>query len=246
MVTASSPEAHHRQRSPMGDRVLPVARGEQKDVLLQPRDAAAQSRAEAHARISQIRTANIFQQRLEVAQAIEEQNWKRFVFLHHPRMWLPLFEKHASQMTDDVYWSLLSLIYCTLDTTAHAHGHFARLFSAARPGRRAAMSPAARELFEALPSDVRIYRGYAGPRGRGLSWTLSRDTANFFAIRAWERSCDEGTPLRPVVVRGMVSKSDISTVITAFDENEVVVEPKRVRAKRWRVIQSPQPTHSFY
>lgn len=194
----------------------------------------------------QIRTDSEEQLQHEAARALEAKDWQRFIFLRPPEWWLPLLETHAPAMPDAVFWSLLFRIYSSYDTTAWARVHFERLFQDARPGRHAAMSLASHELFDSLPDELPVRRGYAGPHWRGLSWTLSRGVAKFFALRAWERSCDAGTPLRPAIVCGTVSKSDIVTIITAFDEYEIVVSPDHVRARRRRVIRSPQRGYSLY
>ncbi len=48
-------------------------------------------------------------------------------------------------------------------------------------GRRAAMNDAELAVFDALPEIVMLYRGARSEQRQGLSWTLERSVAEFFA-----------------------------------------------------------------
>lgn len=89
-----------------------------------------------------------------------------------------------------------------------------------------------KEALEGLPEVVKIYRGgnsASTPFEEAMSWTLDVNVATFFACR---RGKDEG-----YVVEAEVSKKDI---IDAFlddrDEQEIIVDPTKVRVLQERSI----------
>lgn len=179
----------------------------------------------------------------EVAAARLAGDWDRFVFLHRSREWLDAFEAHAPEMSDAAYWPLLTKIYSTYSTVTWAKNRFLALFHAQRLGREASMCHISQDVFDALPSEVRVYRGFAGGDGLGMSWTLSRRIAKFFAYRAqeWRGSSTE----QPTVMSGVATKTDILTVICSRGEYEVVIDPKRVRRRRHRALRPCRDQDEF-
>lgn len=77
-----------------------------------------------------------------------------------------------------------------------------------------------RAAYEALPDEVEIWRGIDASVGNpeGLSWSLSREKAEWFANR-WK-------PADPAVYRAGVRKADILAVLLGRGEQEVVVFPE--------------------
>lgn len=88
-----------------------------------------------------------------------------------------------------------------------------------------------RAEFEALPDRVTLYRGISSSscRPSGLSWTLDRDVAHWFAARF--EHVDEG-----VVLRGTVVRSRILALFQERDESEVVVPPKYVYNRKYEAV----------
>jgi hypothetical protein len=86
----------------------------------------------------------------------------------------------------------------------------------------ATMTQDEQKEFAALPDRFSIFRGYALPRGTalGLSWTLDRGRAEWFARRfAGEHH---------FVAVGIVRKKDVLAFFSRRDEHEIVVFPKVV------------------
>jgi hypothetical protein len=73
-----------------------------------------------------------------------------------------------------------------------------------------------------LPEPLPIFRGYALPRGtpRGLSWTIDRERAEWFAYRFPAE--------RYLVAEGSVRKKDVLALFYGRDEREIVVFPDKV------------------
>jgi hypothetical protein len=88
------------------------------------------------------------------------------------------------------------------------------------------LSPAARSFYEALPDLVPIWRGCEGGRERGLHWTIRRALAEDFARGKRCRNRN------PTIVSAEVPKQHILAVFVDRDEDEVVVDPRRLRKVR--------------
>lgn len=184
--------------------------------------------------MNQIKTADPETREQVIAEAQAAGDWNRLVFLHSSRDWLDVFERHANEMPDAEYWPLLVRIYSTYASVSWAQERFLKLLSAPRPNRDLLMDAPSRHMFGSLPAEVRVYRGYAGATPFGISWTFSRRTARFFAYRAQEWG--GGLPHQPAVLRGLALKSDILAIICSCNENEVVIDPRKVRQRQRKVL----------
>ncbi len=79
------------------------------------------------------------------------------------------------------------------------------------------------ELFRSLDDVVTVYRGvtsYNAKNVKALSWTLNRDTAEWFA----HRFSEQGT-----VYEAQIPKEHICAVFLGRNEAEVIVDPKHLR-----------------
>lgn len=79
------------------------------------------------------------------------------------------------------------------------------------------------ELFRSLDDVVTIYRGvtsYNAQNVKALSWTLNRDTAEWFAHRFGE----QGT-----VYEAQIPKEHICSIFLGRNEAEVIVDPKHLQ-----------------
>ncbi len=162
-------------------------------------------------------------------------DWWRFVFLHEPGDWVPVFEMYASQIDDDSYWRMLRGIFSSLDTVAPHHESFRRLFARRPADVSVRMSDFEVQFLSKLPDPLTVYRGYAGPHPFGFSWTLNRSTAMFFAYRAQRRI---GENSQPCLLKGLARKQDVLTLILHKDEYEVVIDPHLVTEKK-RLLLKP-------
>ena len=94
----------------------------------------------------------------------------------------------------------------------------------ARKPAWAFFSPSQRQFFETLPPLVRVFRGCARLRVRGIAWTVDRAVAEDFArghrgIRVPE----------PVVASALIPKEHIFFVTNERQEKEVVLKPRQRR-----------------
>lgn len=93
------------------------------------------------------------------------------------------------------------------------------------------MNDGERMAYQAMEDPVTVYRGvtaYNAKNIRALSWTLNRDTAEWFAHRFGE----EGT-----VYEAQVGKEHILALFTGRNESEVIVDPKYLE----HIMEVPSP-----
>lgn len=82
------------------------------------------------------------------------------------------------------------------------------------------------EALGAQPEIIQIYRGVSDKRTRhkALSWTTSYKVAHWFAHR-WDKA--SGT--QPEVLKSSIRKSDVYMYTNDRNEEEIVVNPKRLK-----------------
>ena len=96
---------------------------------------------------------------------------------------------------------------------------FVKIFR--RADRTLLMDEEEQKQYSVLPEGITVYRGIRG-RGRleALSWTLDIDKAEWFAKR-WNKGGK--------VYSAMVKKEDVLAVFTSRNEDEIVVDFKKLR-----------------
>jgi hypothetical protein len=127
-------------------------------------------------------------------------------------------------MDHGMYWEALGEVWTDIEAPWPNRDIFLDLFRNDRPKRERMMKKGEHKAFAKLPKTITVYRGFIGRRGRGLSWTTSREKAIWFAKRFAE--VNEGTSQ---VMTGVVNKSDVLAFFTRRKESEIVVDPAMVR-----------------
>lgn len=138
------------------------------------------------------------------------------------------FRNVYAQIDDDVeYWRCLNLAFTAKEIhISDRKGWWLKLFEAKRGCRDAFMDSSEASLFRKLPNELTIYRGYQRGRGRtGISWTLVKETAAWFA-RRWPGKGE------PMVVVGRCNKTDVLGYTNGRNEQEIIINPANVRAMR--------------
>lgn len=81
------------------------------------------------------------------------------------------------------------------------------------------MNPAERAIYDSLPDSVTAYRGCKSAKGiKGLSWTLSRDVAEFFKDRFGKGK----------LYQAQINKADVIAYLNDRDEHEVIVDYRKL------------------
>lgn len=158
-----------------------------------------------------------------LAEALQEQNWGSYIFLHErPYRFDALLKIADAVASEQDFWDLVSTVWTDSENIWENHKAWVRLWTS-RANPHLAMEAKERDKLARLPETVTIWRGFNHPKGRlGLSWTLSESKARWFANRF-----SKGRT--PTVIRGEVGKTDILAYFANRGEQEIVVVPKTVR-----------------
>jgi hypothetical protein len=156
------------------------------------------------------------QKKAEVKIALKEKAWNRFVFLHERPYRLNAFLEIQDQLTDTQYWRLLADTWIDTENAWQNRAKWRKLFDSERPSSNYLMNETEDNAMRSLPEKVTIYRGSSFNNEKGLSWTLSKEKAEFFAQRFAQR--------RGKVYEQEVSKDQILALFFGRGESEVILK----------------------
>lgn len=128
---------------------------------------------------------------------------------------------------DKTFWTCLAAVWTNGEAPWANRKLFLQLFNAPRPHREYLMDADERKTFKKLPDELTIFRGFGGDRGKGLSWTLDREKAVWFAKRF---HAVHGRPGR--IIEGVCNKVDVIAHFTSRKESEIVIDPEKVRRQK--------------
>jgi len=162
----------------------------------------------------------LYEQKIKaVKDALANEKYSSYIFLHERPYRLNAFTLIQSKLSDTQYWSLLSDIWTDTENQWQGLDNWKQLLSSNRPSRHYLMNEEEFNLLQSLPENVVIYRG-CQPKvnENGLSWTLNKKKAEFFANRFGK----EG-----IILERTISKNDIVAVLLGRGESEVIWEEKK-------------------
>lgn len=178
-----------------------------------------------HAMLAKWTNAMLAQKTVAIEEASRKQDWHRVVFLHERPWRIDAFSRHASQMTDEQYWSLLGQIYTDSENVAENFELWGAMLCAARPQREAMMAEQEHAVLKALPAEVEVFRGDIRRTPSDYSWTLDRDVAHWFA----ERTARMENRRCALVLTGRLCKEDVLAYKDNRSEKEIIALPQHVR-----------------
>jgi len=156
------------------------------------------------------------QKRKAVEQALEKKNYKEFVWLFERPYRVEAFIKIADKLSDTDYWKLLSDIWIDTENQYAYLKEWKKLLGSKRSSRHYLMDEDEDNLLRSLSNEVTIYRGcQKGLNESGLSWTLDKSKAQFFANRFGKKG---------IILERKIPKSDIVAVLMGRGEAEVIWE----------------------
>lgn len=135
-------------------------------------------------------------------------------------MLLPFFESVCKHLTDGAYWELLRTVWIACGSVENS-SRFISLMSAKRSNRYYFMTKEDDEYLRRLFANsssgfVTVYRAYNEP-DTGISWTLSKDYAEYYK----KRYCKDS--IRYV----RVTKNDVFAYMSRGREDEVILLDKK-------------------
>ena len=158
-----------------------------------------------------------------VVQALAEEQWHHYVFLHERPWRVHAFDDIAALMDDADYWQLLGVIWIDSENIRQNPTEWHNLLRVDRPGREAIMRDDELEALAALPDTITVYQGHTGARDDGWSWTTERHVAEWFATRFASMEGD-----KPMLTTGTVDKADVVAYFTRRNEFEILVPREAV------------------
>lgn len=174
--------------------------------------------------------------------AVENRDWGTYFasFPSEDNSRLKAFVWLAPYLDDREYWDSVRNIWTGSELLSDDESLW-RFILSARSSHELLLTPYNRQLlWTKLPSEVTIYRGFSVCYQDGLSWTLSRKTAEFFAEYSADgpRRCSLFGPqpdVVPQIVTGQCRSCDIIAIFSDRKEREVVIFPENVKNKRVEV-----------
>lgn len=156
-----------------------------------------------------------------IEKVILEKNYKIYVWLHERPYRLTAFEEISNKLTDVDYWKLLSSIWTDTENSYADYKKWRSLFSSKRSSKHYLMNEGEDQLLRSLSEEVVIYRGcQKNLNENGLSWSLNKSTAEFFANRFNQKG---------IILEKKISKKDIIAVFTGRGEAEVIFNDTSIR-----------------
>jgi hypothetical protein len=151
----------------------------------------------------------------QVDEALRNGEFEKVVWLHERPYRVEAFIKIQNLLDDNTYWKLLGQIWTDTENGWANLKQWRELFGSKREKRMWLMDWDEQLAYESLADTVTVYRGcQPGLNEDGISWTLKRDKAEWFATRFSK----EG-----IVLEKQISKRDIIAVFTGRNEFEAVI-----------------------
>lgn len=149
-----------------------------------------------------------------IDEALGSWKWSQYVFLYERPYRVEAFKKIQKQLNDTGYWRLLTQVWVDTENQYAYLKDWKKLLASKRMHRHYMMNEEDDQLLRSLPDEVTIYRGcQKGLNENGLSWTLDKSKAEFFANRFGKKG---------IILERKIPKSDIVAVLTIRGETEVI------------------------
>ena len=161
-------------------------------------------------------------EQLEIA--ISTEDWSSYIWLHEKPYRVGALSrlKTRFKIPDKKFWELFGSVWTDSENIWQNRELWILLLSF--PGdRESAMEAEELEVLKGLPNKVTIYRGTREGFEHGLSWTLSKSKAKWFAERFYIKGDRKFG--KPVVLEGTIPKTKIVAYFNGRKEDEIVVCP---------------------
>jgi hypothetical protein len=164
----------------------------------------------------------------KVEEALFHGRWAEYIVLHerawrHDALLTCLQEGLGDDEDGDAIWQRIASVWMDSENIHQNLESWMKLWTSNYPNRRAAMDPKEQKAFDKLPDMVDVYRGVRHDvAAKGLSWTLDRSRAIWFAHRFIHGDCT------PHLVTAMVPKKCVLAHFLRKNEDEIVAHPKHV------------------
>ena len=150
-----------------------------------------------------------------VDKLISEGEYRQAIWMYERPFRVEVFEAFAPRLSNEEYWTLLAHVWTDTENAWQYRERWVELYESKRPMRHALMDDEESKEYDALPDMVTIYRGcQKGINEDGLSWTLDKKKAQWFATRYQKDG---------IVLERTVPKSQIIAYYAGRGESEVIL-----------------------
>lgn len=156
----------------------------------------------------------------EIEQALYRGDWRGYVMWHGHASQLPAFIRIKHRMPDEEYWDLLGYLWTTSRNIRQNKKVWRECWRSSRLKKEAAMDEDGRMQFDQLADTTVVYRGQDRRNTSGMSWSLDRDQAIWFATH-WHTRPEHW------LLTGRVKKIDVHAAFGG-KEREIVANKVRV------------------
>ena len=136
---------------------------------------------------------------------------------------------YGREMDPKAYWKYLGQAYTGSDNNRDDIPIIKTMFTRPYPHRECIMDDQEQAIYKSLPPQVTIYRGMTevearkgakDPNQYGISWTLSKEVAEFFAYQ-YGRNFST-SHMKKTTVKRTVPKTDILAYFGEREEDEII------------------------
>lgn len=154
--------------------------------------------------------------------ALAEKNWMQWVGLHErPYRLTALMEVEDQIESEEDFWPIARWVWCDSENLHEMESIWIEIFKD-RPHTDLMMDVEDKDTFDALEDQVTIFRGFNSfDRESGLSWTLDREKAEWFAHRRTRPGL-----INPHVATATIERDSIIAYLGFRGESEVIALPE--------------------
>jgi hypothetical protein len=164
-----------------------------------------------------------------VEKAKKEKNWNSYVFLHERAYRVNALSGIVQFIKTKQYWELLASVWVDSENIFQNEELWNKLLCVSLPGTM--MNKGEAKKLDHMPDEFEIYRGYSiSNRWKGLSWTIKKDKALWFATR-FKRPNETAK-----LAYGTIKKEDVIAYLESRQESEIVVFPGKIKNLKKEII----------
>ena len=160
----------------------------------------------------------------KVSKALQDGDYSTYVFLHErPYRLEALVDIMDLDHDSKDYWEMVSSVYIDSENIHQYFDDWLSILNFDSENKKYLMDDEEILSLESFDDELTVYRGYNGKGTRyGLSWTIDKNIAEFFAKRFVNSESNAK------IAVGKVKKADVIAYLTGRNESEILVNPDKV------------------
>jgi hypothetical protein len=167
--------------------------------------------------------------RIALNEKLSKGDYDGYVWLYERPWRLEKFLEVRESVTDTQYWEMLGQLWADCENIWQNGVLWSIALHLPRKNRERIMNKKERAALAKLCPVFTLYRGSCAPdkMGSGMSWTLNREQAEWFAQRF-----NQGGKRDMYLHTATVKRKDVIAYLTVRNENEIVVMPENLNDMR--------------